>query len=217
MQIIDVEQGTPEWLELRKGKITGSKLKDLVSRRKTPNGAKKIGFYQVMSEKIAIPEPNFEMWMVDETPMERGNRLEPEAIELFEKTTKKKVDRVGFCLSDKNPDVALSPDGFIMFRGDYRQAIEVKCLSSAKHLQAYFEQEIPKDYTEQILQYFIVNEKLTTLFFTFYDNRLPDLTLFTIPVHRKDLEEDIRNYLSIQLTELAEIDRLLKTLNNKIK
>jgi len=46
---------------------------------------------------------------------------------------------------------------------------------------------------------------------------LPDLTLFTIPVHRKDLEEDIRNYLSIQLTELAEIDRLLKTLNNKIK
>ena len=52
MKIVTVEQNTDEWLELRKGKITGSKLKDIYAARKTTG--KKRGFYQLIADKIAI-------------------------------------------------------------------------------------------------------------------------------------------------------------------
>jgi len=43
-----------EWLEARKGKITGTRLKDLILKRSTKP---KLGFYEIIAERIAIPAP----------------------------------------------------------------------------------------------------------------------------------------------------------------
>ena len=51
----------------REGKITGSRLKDIIVKRGT---GKKIGFYSLIAEKLGIPAEE------GETPMERGSRLE---------------------------------------------------------------------------------------------------------------------------------------------
>lgn len=189
-----------DWLKYREGKITGSKLGDIVVKRGT---GKKIGFYELLAERLAIEEDG------DETPLERGQRLEEEALQVFAKETGKKVaNDLVIWVSDLDPSIAYSPDGLI----SDREVAEVKCLSSARHLQAYFEKKIPAEYEEQYIQAFIVNEKLKTLYFVFYDPRVASKPIHWIEVHRKDVEDMITTYRDYQVQVLAELEAMVNEL-----
>lgn len=199
MNIIKCEQNTDAWLDARKGKITGSKLKDIVVKRGT---GRKIGFYELIADRLSIQEE-------PEDVMERGHRLEQEAIDKFSEITGLKVETdIGICVSDENPNIALSPDGLIKTKGKYAEAVEVKCLSAARHLQAYFEKAIPDEYEFQKLQYFIVNEDLQVLYFVFYDPRVTVKPLHFLEITREEVEEDIKTYLEYQKNVLKEVESL---------
>ncbi len=166
-----------EWLEARRGRVTGTRLKDLIVKRGT---AKKMGFYELIAERIALPPDG-------ENVMDRGKRLEDEAIERFAKETKKKVNNdLVLWYRDDDENIAVSPDGSI----GKTEAVEVKCLSSARHIEAWLTKKIPDEYEYQVLQYFIVNDKLKTLYFVFYDPRMPK-DFFYHEVHRKDVLDDV--------------------------
>lgn len=183
-----------QWLAARMGKITGTKLKDIIVKR---GAGKKIGFYELLAERLAIEEDG------DESPMDRGVRLEGQALEVFAKIMKKKVsNELILCVSDADSSIAVSPDGVI----NDKTWVEVKCLSSARHLQAYCEQKIPDDYEEQYIQAFIVNEKLQTLYFVFYDPRVECKPIHWIEVKRKDVEDKIQTYKDYENMVLAELD-----------
>lgn len=174
-----------EWLEFRKGRITGSRLKDIITKR--GNGTK-IGVYELIAERVAV-EPD------GENAMERGSRLEEEGMQRFIEETGKEVDTsLVIWTSDENEHIAVSPDGFI---GE-TEAVEIKCLGSASHIEAWLTQKIPNEYEDQVTQYFIVNEKLEQLHFCFYDPRIPAKPFFYFTIHRKDREEDITKYLEYQ-------------------
>ena len=202
MKILNNKQNSEQWLEDRVGKITGSKLKDIIVKRGTE---RKIGFYQLMADRLSLVEEY-------EDPMERGHRLEDEAIAEFEKLSTKKVEQVGLCISDENENIALSPDGLIKTGKKYKEAVEVKCLSSAKHLQGFFEKKIPKEYLEQVYQYFIVNTDLEKLYFIFYDPRVTVKPIHWVEVNREDVENDIQFCKDYQEQTLKEIEELLLTL-----
>ncbi len=187
------------WLEARRGKITGTRLKDLVSKRK--DAGKKIGFYEIIAERVAIPAS-------EENVMDRGHRLEEEALVRFAKETGKKVsNELVIWYREDDENIAISPDGSI----GKTAAAECKCLSSARHLEAWHTKEIPDEYKMQRLQYFIVNDQLKTLYFIFYDPRMP-IDLFWIEVNRKDVEEEVKEYLELERQVLAEIAELEKQL-----
>jgi len=198
MKILQIEQNSEEWFETRKGKITGSKLKDVVTKRGT---AWKIGVYQLIADRIAVDAD-------EEDPMERGHRLEKEAIEKFTEETGIPVEEGAFWVSDKNPNIAVSPDGVT----DGDGAVEVKCLSSARHLQALIEETLPKEYKEQVLQYFIVNDDLQTVYTVFYDPRIQSKPYFVIPTHREDVAKDIEFLEEYQVNILAEVDKWVEKL-----
>jgi putative phage-type endonuclease len=203
MKILNVEQNTDAWLEARRGKITGSKLGDIVVKRGT---GKKIGFYELIAERLSVQEE-------PEDPMERGHRLEDEARKKFEETTGKTVSTaIGMCYANDNDDITLSPDGLIDNDGKWSEAVEIKCLSGAKHLKAYFEKEVPDEYEFQVLQYFIVNEDLETLYFCFYDPRITALPFHYIAIKRDSVAEDVEEYREYQKTTLAEINDLITQL-----
>lgn len=198
MKIINVEQGSEEWHSFRKGKISGTMLSDLYSKR----GNRKIGFYELIAERIAI-DPD------DENRMDRGLRLEEEAIVEFEKVYKKKVQRVGVCQHDDYPEIIQSPDGLI---GE-TEAIEIKCLSPARHLQAVIENKVPIEFEAQMCQYFIVNPKLETLYFMFYDPRILAVPVHIIEVHRtEELTKMCDKYLAFQLEQLEEVNKIIEQL-----
>lgn len=203
MKIVDIEQNTDEWLEFRKSKISGSKLKDLVIKRGT---AKKIGYYQLLADRLE-EDTDYE------EPRERGHRLENEGLEAFEKLKDLEVNKdCGIWQSDIDPNIIVSPDGGIAIEGEYVAAVEVKCLNGARHLQAVIENKIPSEYYEQCVQYFIVNEKLETLYFTFYHPNIPSRKLHVIEMHRSGMEDYIEELRQYEIDQLREIESLVEQL-----
>lgn len=186
------------WLANRIGKVTGSRLKELMT--KPTNGKKSIGYYRFIADLLRKPDYS------EENPMARGNRLEPEAIAKFEEATGKTVDpSLVTWEHDDDPRIAVSPDGFI----GATEAVEVKCLGSEYHLQAWDCKEVPKDYKEQSIQYFVVNPKLKILYFCFYDPRLIALDFFFLTIKREDAAEEIKGQLEFQKELLASADQFI--------
>lgn len=201
MKILDFEQRSDEWHDYRKGKISGTMLSDLYSKR----GNRKLGFYELIADKLAI-DPD------GEDRMDRGIRLEDEAVELFTKKTGKKVQQVGLCVHDDYPDIINSPDGLIQKGNKYPEAIEIKCLNSARHLQAVIENKVPDEYEAQKIQYFIVNPDLERLYFIFYDPRVLSKPLHIIEVTREELGDLPAKYLAFQLEQINEVTAIVEEL-----
>ena len=173
------------WLEARRGKITGTRLKDIINKR---GGKPKIGFYEIIAERIAIPHNG-------ESYMDRGKRIEDEAVEKFSAKTGKKVNNeLVIWHREDNENIAISPDGSI----GKTEAVEVKCLSSARHIEALITKQIPDEFEYQVLQYFIVNDKLKRLYFIFYDPSMPK-DLFWIEVNNdKEMKVKVKEYLELE-------------------
>jgi len=242
-------QNKEDWLNFRIGKISGTKLKDIVSTvgvtkdvimKELENAKivfdkkmkkedlqslipiesfakldamadKKIGYYELIAERLAVTEEEFDGFIPNETPMDRGTRLEKYAVERFRNEYKKKVDEeLVIWVSDENDDITISPDGVI----SDTEAIETKCLSSAKHIEAYLTNKIPDEHEFQKLQYFIVNEKLQTLYFTFYDPRIPAKDFFVIKVNRNEIENDVKRYKAYQIQIIKQVNEEVNKLLN---
>lgn len=186
------------WLAARLGKITGSRLKDVITLKGT---GKKIGYYELIAERLARPGDG-------ENAMDRGHRLEDEAIERFKKETGKEVN-VDLVLwsRDENDNIAVSPDGTI----NDTEAVEVKCLSSARHIEALLTREVPKEYEYQVLQYFIVNDKLEKLYLVFYDPRLSVKDFFYLTIERN--QEKVTEFLLQQEKILSEVNEAVTQLS----
>lgn len=192
-----------EWLEARRGKITGSRLKDIVVKRGT---GKKIGFYELIAERLGLPPDG-------EDAMDRGHRLEEEAIERFEAKTGKKVNRdLVIWTREDNELIAVSPDGVIGKGGT--EAVEIKCLSSARHIEAVITNQVPEEYHYQAIQYFAVNDKLETLWFCLYDPRLKFHDFHVIEVVRDEvLQCEVVQMLEYQRKTLEEVEACVEELS----
>ena len=186
------------WLESRRGRITGTRLGNLFSKRdKKPLK----GYYELIAERVAIPA-------TDEAVMDRGIRLEEEAIIKFaEQTGKKITNELVLWHRDDDENIAISPDGVI----SNTEAVEVKCLNSASHIEAWLTKEVPSEYEFQVLQYFIVNEQLKTLYFVFYDPRMPK-SLFSLEVKRESVQEKVDEYLVLERRALEEVTKIEESL-----
>lgn len=201
-------QNKEDWLAFRKGKISGTRLKDVIVKRGT--GQKK-GYYELIAERLAVTEEEFDGYIPNETPMDRGTRLQKFAMQRFRQETGKVVDEsLIIWSSDDDDSITVSPDGVI----SKTEAVEVKCLSSASHIEAYLKNEIPDEYKDQGIQYFIVNEKLKKLYFVFYDPRIPVKDYFTIEIKRSDIKSQIQQYKELQIKMISEINDIVNKLLN---
>lgn len=162
--------------------------------------SKKMGYYELMAERLAVPDTESDP---EETDRDRGSRLEESAIALFAKETGKKLknDQI-IWVSDIHPSITYSPDGV----ASEKEIAEAKCLSSAMHLYIYFEKDIPAEYMRQNIQAFVVNEKLQTLYFVCYDPRIPALPLHYITIKREDVAEAIEKHKQYQLQVLKMLE-----------
>jgi len=162
--------------------------------------ARQEAIFEVIAQRLTVGvESEYE------NPMDRGNRLEPDAIAMFELETGKKVETVGFC-EDDNPQIANSPDGLI----GKDEAIEVKCMGGKNHVKMWLTNEIPTDYKWQVRQYFVVNDKLKTLYFVGYNPDIPTHHTHIIEVARKDIEADIKKAKDEQEQFLSEVNNILR-------
>lgn len=205
MQILKHQQKSKEWLEARKGKITGSTLKDVLTKR---GNGRKLGFYQLIADRLAI-EPG------DENPMERGERLEQEAADAFAKQANVKLHQDGMWISDDNPNMAVSPDRVLLSEDESMTryaAVEIKCPSSARHIQTVIENDVPNEYVDQVVQYFVVNDDLESLYFVSYDPRVPSHPLHVVTVERETVAGMVDDYKKMEAELIAEVEAAVERL-----
>lgn len=213
------------FLEFRRGKITGSKAKNLklLTRGKDRTPA---GFYEVLAEKLAISKDG-------EPERDRGLRLEHEAIELTSIALGLEVDfDPGVWVSDVDEDIMVSPDASEKSKKP-TFAIEAKCLDSKNHIQGIIQDIRLKkdaeynpinslriatsDFRWQVIQYFVVNENLQIVYFTLYDDRFAHEKLmhYVIPVKRSDITEQINYQTEEQKILLNDMREIIKELINE--
>lgn len=191
MRIIEVEQGSSEWLSFREGKRTGTTLgKFFAKSRKTgelyDTDKPLVTFYQKVAERLAEGTGDDDGL---ESSRERGKDLEEEAITEAEQKLGLNLIR-GNVWQAKDKNHIESPDAYTK---DLKVAVEVKCLSSARHIQAICEDKPPVEYYAEYINYFLVNDKLDTLYVFLYDPRflLEHLRWHAFKLERKDLEYEI--------------------------
>jgi putative phage-type endonuclease len=206
--IITKFESREEWLDARQGKITGTKVEAITPKvrpSKEMYGDKREGWFDLLAEKLSIRTDSENEY---EKAMDRGNRLEEEAIDKFTEKTGIEMckDRV-IWTRDDNENIASSPDGYSL---DLTSAVEAKCLGQGKHAKAMLLNEMPSDYHYQALQYFVVNEKLETLYFVMYDPRFIVNQLLIFTITRAEMQDEVATTLEVERRALEDIDALVK-------
>lgn len=228
MKILNVKQGSEEWHEARREKITGTKLKNVKGT--------KIAQYQQMAELIAETRTERSKVFRVSAEMERGLSEEPFAIKRFTEITGKKVFEVGLCISEENDFWINSPDGLIKPEGMteleeginegvvVKEAVEVKSLNSEN--QVFHEMlnafpninkavpvgkrhtiGVPKEYEWQCIDYFVVNPDLEILHFIYWDSRVIDEEKQLVIIEVKRENEIVADMIKDAITSLLEFEK----------
>jgi putative phage-type endonuclease len=172
-----MDQGSPEWFEARRGKLTASRIADIMAKTKSGPSASRSNYAtQLVCERVTgTIEPGFTsaamQWGVDQEP---NGRL------AYEVLTGATVDLAGFV---DHPSIAMSgasPDGFVGANG----LIEIKCPNTATHVETMLTGKIASKYLYQ-MQWQIVCTGRDWCDFVSYDPRLgPGLDTFIKRVPR---------------------------------
>jgi len=203
IKLVDVEQRSEAWHKERQGVLTGTGLKSVIGTPKV----RETYFFEILAERLST-EANTE-----ESAMDRGIRLESEAIEVYKTQTKAQISLIGLVKRKDNKWIGYSPDGLIeQNNGIYEKDIEVKCLSSAKHLKAYVTRQIPEEYIAQGIMGFVVNDDLKERDFVFYDPRISKIPFFIITMKRLDYEMEIAEAKQKAEEFISEVNNTLENL-----
>lgn len=192
----DIEQGTEAWHQIRKGKITGTTLKAIMGTPKARQEAK----YEIIAERLTIGVD-----MDYENPMDRGHRLESEALAAFEFETGKKIETTGYIEQDDNSLIGYSPDALVMDTND-EEDVEVKCPLGKNYVKMWLTNEVPEEYYWQMVQGFAVNPVLKKRWFVGYNPDISIHPLHIIEVKREDVETDIKTAIEKQNVFLSEVE-----------
>ena len=122
---IAIEQGTSEWHELRRGKVTASRVADILAKTKTGPSASRQNYLieLALQRTTKTIQPSY-----TNDAMAWGTATEPQARVAYEVKTGNFVDQVPFIDHPTIEGFGCSPDGLV---GD--GLIEIKCPNSATH------------------------------------------------------------------------------------
>jgi putative phage-type endonuclease len=162
-----LEQQTPEWLQMRVGMVTASRMWCVMDKLKDPKKEsaerrkyKKELVFECLTGRAA---DNYVS-----PAMEWGIETEPLAVAAYEMERDVTVQDGGFFIHDEIPRCGASPDGLVGDDG----LIEIKCPTSATHIDTLISQTIPPEYEWQMLAEMACTGRQWCDFVSF-DPRLP--------------------------------------------
>ena len=198
------EQGTPEWLEARRGKVTASRIKDIITRTKSGYSAARAKYRNELIAERLTGTPVIAY--VNES-MRWGTQNEPAARLAYESKTGNLVEEVGFVPHPTIPDAGASPDGLI----EDDATLEIKCPNTTTHIETLLSGAVPEDHIPQIQWQLACTDRQFCVFVS-YDPRMPEgMDLFVTAVERDDdIIDDITREVVKFLQEVEETINRLK-------
>jgi putative phage-type endonuclease len=181
VRFVDCEQNSAKWIWARTGRITASRICDLMATLKRGGEAASRRDYR--AELIAeCLTGNAENRYVSKE-MRYGREQEPFARTAYEIKTGNIVDQVGFVFHPRLAFSGASPDGLIREDG----GLELKCPKTTTHLAYMAAGTVPKEYESQMLWNMACAEREWWDFASF-DARLPEkLRLFIVRMPRDEV------------------------------
>lgn len=143
--LIAVEQNTADWLEMRKGRVTASRVADVMAMLK--KGGETAARRKYRDELVTemLTGRSAENYVSE--AMMFGIEQEPYARAAYEMEFDVMTDPGGFAVHDNIPRFGASPDGLIGDDG----LIEIKCPTTAVHIGYILAGVVPEDYQPQML------------------------------------------------------------------
>jgi putative phage-type endonuclease len=189
-----IEQGTPEWKAQRLGKVTASRVADVIAKTKTGYSTSRANYAaELVCERLTGAAAEH----YQNVAMAWGTEKEPEAKAAYEFMKNVDVVAAGFVDHPKIPMSGASPDGYI---GDVG-LIEIKCPISATHIETLLSGKVPDKYVVQMLWQMLCTGRQWCDYVSF-DPRLPaHLQLFVKRIHRDEkrmgeLEQEVESFLA---------------------
>jgi putative phage-type endonuclease len=203
-----MEQRSPEWFAARAGKVTASRIADMMARTKTGWGAGRVNY---LAELVAERLTGVSQSGYVNGAMQRGVEMEPEAITAYEFDSDNTVTPIGFVEHPTIPMAGASPDGHIADDG----SVEVKCPNTSTHIDTLLGGSVPGKYILQI-QWQLACSGRAWCDFVSYDSRMPEeLKLFVRRVDRDEakiaeLETAVIEFLSEVDAKVAQLNALMQ-------
>lgn len=181
MIIEDVVQGSPDWLAMRVGRVTGSRVSDVLSYLK--KGGESQARKDYKAEIVCEILTGLAAEHYVSPAMEWGTANEEFARAAYEIERDATVNTIGFAVHPHIDRFGASPDGLVGDRG----LIEIKCPNTSTHIDYLLADEVPEQYQPQMLAEMACTGREWCDFISF-DPRLPkNLQLF---VKRFDRDEE---------------------------
>lgn len=201
-----IAQGSPEWFAIRCGKVTASRVADVIAKTKTGYGASRANYAaELIAERLThTTAPSF-----TNAAMQWGTDQEPHARAAYSFVHDVDVEEIAFV---DHPEIAMSgasPDGLVGLDG----LVEFKCPNTATHLDTLLSETVPAKYITQ-MQWQMACTGRAWCDFASFDPRLPpSMQLFVKRVERDaslilDLETEVSAFL-------AEIDAKVAALTER--
>tara|TARA_R100001377_G_scaffold80241_1_gene58996 strand:- start:3027 stop:3650 length:624 start_codon:yes stop_codon:yes gene_type:complete len=203
----NIIQGSSSWFEARRGKVTASRVADVIAKTKSGWGASR-GNYEaqliaeILTGQVADSFTN--------AAMEWGTATEPQARKAYEFLKDVEVEEIGFVDHLIINGTGASPDGLVGDAG----MLEIKAPNTKTHIETLLSQKVPKIYDHQMQWQMACagKDRLWTDFVSF-DPRLPQhLNMFLQRVERNS--ERIAELEGIVSDFIAEMHVKIKALGD---
>jgi len=207
METYMIKQGTQEWKMLRLGKVTASRVADVIAKTKSGYGASRENYMaQLICERLA--ETVAESYT--NAAMLHGTETEPLARAAYESYADVLVDEVAFVPHPIIEMAGASPDGLV---GEYG-LLEIKCPNTATHIDTLLNNQVPTKYFTQ-MQWQMACTRRAWCDFVSFDPRLPNgLQLF---VKRVEYDTEYAEMLASEVFDfLQELDAKIFKLNERL-
>lgn len=200
-----IKQGTPEWFAQRLGKVTASRVADVIAKTKTGYSTSRENFMvELALERITgTRQESF-----TNGAMQWGTDTEPMARAAYEAHTGGLVSEIGMVTHPRIVMSGASPDGLVGAKG----LLEIKCPNSATHITTLRSRKPAGKYITQMAWQMACTEREWCDFVSF-DPRMPEgLQLFVTRIERDDkLIADLEGEV---IKFLEETDALVRELES---
>jgi len=198
-----IEQGTPEWFAQRLGKVTASRVADIIAKTKTGVAASRGNYLaQLVAERLTGQAAD----SFKSGAMQHGTETEPMARMAYETETGQMVTEVAMIQHPKIEMAGASPDGLVGEDG----LVEIKCPNTSTHIATLMADKAPNGYMAQ-MQWQMACTGRAWVDFVSFDPRMPeDMQLFIKRVPRD--EKLIAEYETEVIKFLAEVQETVDKL-----
>ena len=201
-----MDQRTPEWFSARLGKVTASRIADIIAKTKTGYSASRANY---MAEMICERLTGMQGASYSNAAMAWGTETEPMARAAYEGAVGSLVIETGFVPHANIEMSGASPDGLVGDDG----LVEIKCPMTATHIETLLGQSVPAKYVTQ-MQWQMACTGRKWCDFVSFDPRMPEnMQIFVKRVGRDEvliasLETEVIQFLKeldLKITQLKEV------------